>query len=518
MKRSVALMAMLLSLFLISCSNHLLTGPDFIDETESNAQEDKEMEFVYDSARNVAVFSERDNIFIDIQDFDEESGKVIKCVEPLFMTILEEGSTPTRSADLSSALRAVFIGYREDGKPGIWLLSRDGRITSPEDGESGRRTSHLKGVVVDPEEAVGADIKGFAGWIYHPQMISDDGLIIAGYGENKKGFSSRFFNIAAGTKVAVFWSLVPTPHGHFLLKNPQVVGTMPEPKENRDLFYKFFYRLFSRFKLFLLDYLDNYLVSVERLSYNDITTRYSMVGLDRDGILSEAEFDILDIYSINPVASENRAPIASFYSYDFLVSGSDLAEVNGEYTFDPSVSSFYVPGYRNSNNIFAYSFRDSSFYWGISGDTNNRTTDSVYYYVPYLFPELNMGPPETGWIRGLASSDISVVTGAPIIGFLEYGRSVRGNYHFSDPDGDLEGKSIYRWYLCATNSDSDEGILIIGADSLTYTFPLGMIETVNGLVNKDGRFLKFEVIPVDVLGNEGMPMKSRATYMPFPGL
>jgi len=216
---------------------------------------------------------------------------------------------------------------------------------------------------------------------------------------------------------------------------------------------------------------------------------------------------------------ENQAPAASFYDYDLRVSGSDNSAVNGDYINDEAARSSFSPGYRNSSNIYIYTFKIlTDFYWGISDDYNQSNLASLQYYQSFLYADLKMAPATTGWTPSLASSAISLSIGTPITGSFESGGSVTGSYLFSDPDGDSEGISTYKWFLCTTNGDADEGEEIVGANSLSYTFPDGNIETVNGSVDKGNKYLKFEVTPVDEFGKAGTPLKSSASLNSFPGL
>lgn len=86
-----------------------------------------------------------------------------------------------------------------------------------------------------------------------------------------------------------------------------------------------------------------------------------------------------------------------------------------------------------------------------------------------------------------------------VTGTAKVGEILTGNYSFSSPDSAAEGASVYRW---------------LEGDSLTGTF-----EAVPGEVEKTyiptaemiGKYLKFEVTPIDSNGWSGTPARSAAT-------
>jgi len=71
------------------------------------------------------------------------------------------------------------------------------------------------------------------------------------------------------------------------------------------------------------------------------------------------------------------------------------------------------------------------------------------------------------------------------------GDTLTGHYTYYDPEGDLEGVSLYQWYR--------DGVAIPGANSITY------VVTANDL----GKTIVFEVIPVALTGTSpGWPIRS----------
>ena len=71
------------------------------------------------------------------------------------------------------------------------------------------------------------------------------------------------------------------------------------------------------------------------------------------------------------------------------------------------------------------------------------------------------------------------------------GETLTGHYTYYDPEGDLEGVSLYQWYR--------DNVAIPGANSITY------ITTANDL----GKTIVFEVTPVSLTGTSpGLPIRS----------
>ena len=85
-----------------------------------------------------------------------------------------------------------------------------------------------------------------------------------------------------------------------------------------------------------------------------------------------------------------------------------------------------------------------------------------------------------------------------VTGILEVGQTLTGHYTYTDPEGDVEGDSRYRWYRADDASGTNKEI-IDDANAQTYL-----------LQNEDdGKYISFEVTPVSELGNTpGYPVES----------
>lgn len=89
---------------------------------------------------------------------------------------------------------------------------------------------------------------------------------------------------------------------------------------------------------------------------------------------------------------------------------------------------------------------------------------------------------------------------ADIIGIAKVGETLTGSYTFSDPNPwDTEGTSHYRWLISSTEDGTYTAIS--GATGLTY------VPVKDDL----GKYVRFEVTPVDRRGLEGAPAVSQAT-------
>jgi len=91
----------------------------------------------------------------------------------------------------------------------------------------------------------------------------------------------------------------------------------------------------------------------------------------------------------------------------------------------------------------------------------------------------------------------------PISGYTAWGKSLRGNYIFSDDDGDLEAGSTYKWYR--SDVQSEIGVEISGATEQTYIIE----QTID-----EGKYIRFEVTPIDSFGTIGESLLSEPVYIP----
>lgn len=92
-----------------------------------------------------------------------------------------------------------------------------------------------------------------------------------------------------------------------------------------------------------------------------------------------------------------------------------------------------------------------------------------------------------------------VAANVSVTGTAKAGETLTGNYSFSATDSATEGTSVYRW---------------LAGDSLTGTFaaiPGAVEKTYIPTAEMIGKYLKFEVTPIDSNGWSGTPARSAAT-------
>ncbi len=104
-------------------------------------------------------------------------------------------------------------------------------------------------------------------------------------------------------------------------------------------------------------------------------------------------------------------------------------------------------------------------------------------------------------IENIVGAEVPVASDVAITGDPYPTSVLTGAYTFTDPDGDLEGTSIYQWYEATDDAGANE-LKLLGETGVTYTVDASMT----------GKYLAFEVTPVSATGGadylEGVPVKS----------
>jgi len=335
----------LLVIFLMySCSNNFLTVDNSPFSNNGESITEAEPLVSIDNDRGIAVFVDENNVTIDIESFDEESNSFIKCIEPFNLALIKTEDDFGRSALETDSVRAFVIGRREDGKPGIWLIHKSGKVQCPINEETGKRTSHLLDADNNDGDLIGGEYEGFLGWTYFPTIFSDDKHLIGGYALNEDGFNRRFIQIEAGSQVAVYWRLKESVSGYYYISRAKVIGTLPENDNPGDWFYRWIRKIISRLKLLFLSRLDDYLIEPNMITFDESLKHYEVLGPNKNGNDSVALVDYYKVYSIVEVTtSENEAPFdiigpsEQTIVYDFDVP-TEIQLVTGEpeNAFDPN--------------------------------------------------------------------------------------------------------------------------------------------------------------------------------------
>lgn len=487
---------------IFSCDNGIMM-PEIDSLPEPDVIEvdiEVEPDFVYDNSRDIVVFQDNGES-IDIVSYDENLGDEVKCIR-LIDSVTFDLESSSRNSVGGRRLRAVVIGMREDENPGLWLLFENGAVESPIDEDTGERSPLLDKVKYRNRFGLDGFYNAVIGWDYTPTMISDNGLMVGGYAINENGFQHGSIGIDPGTKAAVYWRLFNHSDDQYVISSARVVGTLDIP-EYTGWYARFLNEMARMLKLLFLDYLDDYLLEPEDLVYLDEEDLYKMTGPNKAGNNAEASISFEDVLSIEELDYANNPPVAEFATWDLEVRSAEDASVNLDYII--TGTAYGRPVYSavgGSSKVLFYYWNNSSFSygWGI----NDVALSSILNEneLDYYHDQSNsIQPPSSGWKNGLYGTASSLaIKIVPIEGDVSNADNIiSASYIFSDPDGDGEGGSLYQWYRC--DSPADEGVAIPGAVNTEY------------MITKDDfqKYLRFEVIPVDSRGMQGLPVKSEAS-------
>jgi hypothetical protein len=350
MKTKHVLMGISLCLLLLSSCSQLV-GPAQ-SATEQPIQK-ATMSIDTDLSRGQGVYVNEKGARIDIVSQEGEEGASVSCVEALKIVEVDPGSASATASHLSARpkqlLKALVLGRRHDGFPGIWLIFNDDSIHVVEDNEEGGKCSKLA-----ETKELNWLLHGIFGWVYHAQTLlgpdSQGGFIIVGYAENPKGFDIGRWEIEPGTTVAVYWRLLPNPHGFFRLSRARIIGQPSAAyakhwkeidqefhgKSYRHHLNRFLHSVFSSFRLFFLDWFDLYLTNFTSASYDKQKDVYLVTGpaegpavkmegqtgtatIELDGIITI----VLEPTNSNPGLYERI--VIETYPWKFGVSPTDTA-------------------------------------------------------------------------------------------------------------------------------------------------------------------------------------------------
>ena len=211
---AISLIVIVSSLLLLSsCPSPLNYTGDTVDTTKT-----AEATVAVDPVRGLAVLTEPDGSKTVIKSI--EGDDTIGC-EKVTDYVLFDTDSGGRHQSGRNHPRAVILGVRTDGRPGVWIVYTGGIVIIPE-GDGGDMTSELL-------EAV-SDADGFRwdhGWIYEAMALSDDGKIIVGVAENPDAWWLADY-LETTPRVVVWWNLVDKGNGVFYLSRARVVAKYPE--------------------------------------------------------------------------------------------------------------------------------------------------------------------------------------------------------------------------------------------------------------------------------------------------
>jgi len=519
LKIGLLLLMVMLVLIFASCNNQInptVEGSDYYDTIESIVvTESADSAYVYyDNARNMAVYVDDSGSEFPVQS-EEVSGNVV-CEEVIDFISVDSGNTLSRGAGFrTGGVKAFVLGKRSDDSSGLWVVYSDGRV-SPVINSDGFDTSELLEMVEGRQP-----LSGYFSWSYEAlDMISNadaSEIIITGYAENS-GVERHNYIVEEGTTIGVYWAVTLDDDGYYHISRAKVIGYKDNSSwknyfwKNKKSDNRRQHRWMWTLRMFFAGWYDRYLVMPESIEPGENVGEYNIYGTDQedeDALAVVTAKKVLSIEKYELPVPEDNPPVATFYDFDYLVSGAGDEGANGEYVesvppagYVDTEDYYSVPFYSNGS-YYMFRFSSKSLFWGIGTDvTANRTM------MPYLIPgNVAYRPPETLWEVSAGTPPAPEVRAvSPISGHPEIiGNTLRGNYIFSDIDGDAESGSIYKWYRC--NSVDDTGAEIAGADEQAY------------IIDSDDEnfYLRFEVTPVDdsgVIGRmTGSPLLSDAVFI-----
>jgi hypothetical protein len=329
-----------------------------------------------DTARNQGVLVTSSGSRIDITSVADD-GTIVNCTDAVGAAVMD--NVPGNSKSLSASnSAAIIVGTRSDGYPGAWVYSSN-RVQSVIDDDSGRATSRLP-----DSDAQNGVFRGHFGWLYHVMGVSEDGKIIVGYAENKKGLDFGKITIDPGTTIGVYWKVSRHPfRPAFVVSHAQIIGTLDQsklsiPPRYRNFISALLEHALSQLKLFLINYLNSYLVMVDKngVHFDSTNDVYVVTGTDQADVAATATIDQKGGITITE-SSQGQGQTPNIYAAGSYSNGSATVAcswVNGVRTD--------LPGDGNaSHSSNAYSIFVSGGTIYVAGSYFNGTTTIACYWV-----------------------------------------------------------------------------------------------------------------------------------------
>lgn len=284
------------------------------------------LQVVTDTARGQGVLVTEAGARLDISAV-EDDGTTASCSDPVGVALVND---TTSGLSASSTKTAIIAGTRKDGTPGAWAYA-SGKIQGVIDEDSGALTSCLP-----PTDERDRTLRGPFGWIYHVMGVSEDGKIIIGYAENKKGFSWGSYTIDPGTTVGVYWQVSHHPRRPFLMVSRAHVigvletGTQPGSKKGHHWLNWVYRHWLELLKKFFLNYYTDYLVMVDKdgVHFDSAMNVYLVSGTDQDDQAAVATIDkqgAITIKETTTQANVDLLPASITTAASSVAQGSSLA-------------------------------------------------------------------------------------------------------------------------------------------------------------------------------------------------
>ena len=291
MKKIIPVLIILLISVLISCNNGMGA-----DSTEDPDQTSGAL-VVTDSSKGVVFVDEAgDETVIKSVEGDEE----IVCKSLIDYALFDDSSESVSKSSVKrfGQRRAVILGYRSDGCPGLWIVYSGGTVKPVVNSED-IETSEL----LEMAEARQPLFKHF-GWNYKAldMVVNGSEIIIAGYAENEEGIP--WFGIDPGTTIGLYWAVIEDYEGYYHISRARVVGYKDNEwwKRYRNEINKPGHR--SRFRwlhslrLFFFGWYDRYLTMTESVETGENPGEYLIKGPDDEGTASVATVTVKKVLGI----------------------------------------------------------------------------------------------------------------------------------------------------------------------------------------------------------------------------
>jgi hypothetical protein len=301
--------------------------PSDIASSPAAAQRSPALEM--DLARGQAVYVNESGVRSYIQA-DDPDGTLMKCVSASGL-VIEDPANGKGIGAMAAMVRAIIIGVRSDGTPGMWTVLTNGTIQPIVDDSDGRITSQLPECV----ERDGS-LRGKFGWKYYVTGISEDSRIVVGYIKNEKGFSNGKWTVDPNTTIGVYWKVSRRAHHPYVsVGRARVIGVLDASKlpQKNGRWQRWIDRLargpWVSLRLYLSGYYSAYLIMADSVSYDSSKKLYSVPGTDQDNQKAIATIDKSDNIVITPVVTPTDLPDLTVTDVQGSVASQSTITENG---------------------------------------------------------------------------------------------------------------------------------------------------------------------------------------------
>lgn len=263
---------------------------------------------------------------------------------------------------------------------------------------------------------------------------------------------------------------------------------------------------------------DIFLVKDENIQafygYGDSWCHVEDVELIKQNLITDAAFEG-DLTKWNIVSGSNTVGIrtvthgaievkAVYVDTNDEVSQTISVPVTGTYDLSAWISA------ENDGGSFGIKKADGDTVKNISKAENNdfqkyvledialKANDQIKVFLASVNGKVTADSFELTYKAPAVDGNPPTATNLSVSGNVRKGQTVSGGYLYTSEDGYREGNSKFKWFI----SDAEAG---------DYTELAGKTGKLLELGNEyTGKYIKFEVIPADVFGKEGTPVKSTA--------